>query len=171
MIIAIGGVSTAGKTTLANKLRDYFSHKKTSLLCQDDFVFPIEKIPKIHDRIDWEHPASIDHQKLLKTLLAEKQQNEIVIIEGLMIYWNVEIQKYFDKCIYIEINKETFLKRKAKDNRWGGEPEWYIEHIWNSFKKYGFAPKNPKLFVIKGDQAVSMDKVIHHLAYEPAMHH
>ncbi len=49
-----------------------------------------------------------------------------------MVYNRAEVFELFDKKIFIEISKETFLNRKTLDSRWENEPEWYIEHIWDS---------------------------------------
>jgi len=137
MIIGIGGVSTAGKTTLANLIRKMYVGHKISIICQDDFVKPVNEIPRIHDRINWEHPDSIDHEKLMSTILTESKTNDMVIAEGLMIFNNKLISTIFDKKIFISIDYNTFRARKSIDSRWGVEPEWYIEHIWNSYQKYG----------------------------------
>ena len=75
MIIGIGGVSRAGKTTLAEWLRNQFPEKKTHIICQDDFVFPTDRIPRINNRINWEHPDSIDHEAFRKSIIAESKLN------------------------------------------------------------------------------------------------
>lgn len=137
MIIAIGGVSRAGKTTLARKIRDLFHPKSVTVLCQDDFVKPIQEIPSVNDRIDWEHPDSIDHHAFKVAIMAESEENEIVIAEGLMVFYDAETEALFDKKILIQIDFDTYLRRKKKDLRWGAEPDWYIKHIWESYLKYG----------------------------------
>lgn len=137
MIVAIGGVSRAGKTTLARKIRDLFPGKKVTVLCQDDFVKPVEQIPSVGDRIDWEHPDSIDHSAFRKAMMAESKENELVIVEGLLVFYDQETVKLFDRKILIEIDHETYLRRKKKDMRWGVEPDWYIQHIWDSYIRYG----------------------------------
>lgn len=163
MIIAIGGVSTAGKTTLATRLRDAFTGQRISLLCQDDFVHDVALIPKIHERVDWEHPDSIHHEKMLQAIIAEKAQNDIVIVEGLMVFWHQETVRLFDKSIYIEIPQQLFRTRKAADNRWGNEPEWYIDHIWNSFQQYGIPQNKTHMLLLNGQHPIPMKKVIQYL--------
>lgn len=148
MIIGIGGASTAGKTTTANKIRNLFAGSKVSIICQDDFVKPVDEIPRIDDRVDWEHPESVDHEKLLLTILAESKNNDLVIAEGLMIFYNPLIKNLFDKKIFITIDEETFKFRKRIDHRWGFEPDWYIAHIWKSYLKYGsIVPSNEFLML------------------------
>ncbi|PKP54257.1 MAG: hypothetical protein CVT92_00445 [Bacteroidetes bacterium HGW-Bacteroidetes-1] len=163
MIIAIGGVSTAGKTTLASQLRHYFHKKKTSLLCQDDFVKSVEQIPMIKDRIDWEIPASIDHIRFRDAILAEKKENDIVIVEGLMVFWHPEINRLFDKKLFIEIDYQLFMKRKNDDYRWGNEPDWYIAYIWNSYKQYGIPSDKVNILIINGNKTIQLNPIIKYL--------
>ncbi len=163
MIIAIAGVSQAGKSTLAGRLRNALGNNKTTILCQDDFVRDIELIPEINHHIDWEHPDSIDHVKFRETIAAEAQRNQYVIVEGLMVLWDEETRKLFDKCIFIEIDKPTFIKRKLVDDRWGIEPEWYVEHIWKSFLQFGQKPDDQDCIVVDGCKPIVLDYVIDYL--------
>ncbi len=142
MVIGIGGVSTAGKTTLTALLKGYIKDKRISTICQDDYVLPTSSIPKINDRVNWEHPDSIDHSKFRQAILDDARSNDIVIAEGLMVFFDESTRKLFDKLIYIEIDFQTFKSRKSIDKRWGFEPNWYIQHIWDSFKTYGQIPEN-----------------------------
>ena len=139
MIIGIGGVSRAGKTKLARRLQKYFRQQGRSvrLLHQDEFVFPESEIPKVKGRVDWEHPGSIDFSRFRESIVKASQQYDVVIAEGLMAFCDEETNRLYEKCFFVEISKPTFLRRKAADQRWGEEPEWYVEHIWESYLKYG----------------------------------
>ena len=53
--IGIGGVSRAGKTTLSNYVQNLYPNKKSLIIPMDEYVHDKEKIPRIKDRIDWEH--------------------------------------------------------------------------------------------------------------------
>ncbi len=77
-----------------------------------------------------------------------------------MVYYDKRLVKLFDRKIFIDISKDTFLNRKVEDLLWGREPDWYIEHIWGSYLKYGTIPKDdPSYLVIKGDGIVDLEKV------------
>lgn len=160
IVIAIGGVSRAGKTTLSTKLKNDFSNKKAVVLCQDDYIRDVENIPKIKDRIDWEHPDSIDHVAFFNAILEAQKNADIVIVEGLMVYYDLGTSLLFDKKIFIQIDHETFVRRKEKDFRWGIEPDWYIQHIWDSFFKYGSVELNDSFLVLQGNKEYS-DTLIH----------
>lgn len=163
MIIAIAGVSQAGKSTLAGSLRSVLRTSCTTILCQDDFVRDPEAIPTINDHIDWEHPDSIDHERFRQAILAEGQRNQYLIVEGLMVLWDSETRRLFDKCIFIEIDKPTFLERKSADDRWGIEPEWYVEHIWNSYLRFGYNPGSQDCLVVNGCQSIDLQQIITYL--------
>lgn len=163
MIIGIGGVSRAGKTTLANLLKKQLKGKTISILNQDDFVKK-SGLPKIKNHIDWEHPDSLDWKELRKKIISESAVSEIIIVEGLFAFYDTEIVSKYDFCIFMSIEKEIFLHRKRKDKRWGNEPEWFIQHIWNSYLKYGSLPEIPsEVLVINGTQKVNTNQIISYL--------
>jgi len=136
MVIGIGGVSRAGKTSLALHMQKWYNSKSVLLLHQDDYVFPVEQIPTINGHIDWERPDAYDYQGLIEVINEAKKTYDIIVIEGLMVLCHEELMQLMDKLIYIKISKAVFLTRKTLDKRWGNEPEWYIEHIWNSHILY-----------------------------------
>jgi uridine kinase len=136
-IIGIGGVSRAGKTSLALRISDWLVDKKVKILHQDDYVVPNDKMPLVKGQIDWEKPESLDFTTFHNEIIKAQEEYDYIIAEGLMVYWNPEVYQLFDKSIFIEISKETFLSRKTLDFRWENMPEWYIEHIWNNHFVYG----------------------------------
>jgi len=164
MIIAIGGSSTAGKSTLAAKIGEVYDHKRVKILCQDSYVKPESEIPLIRDHIDWEVPESIDFDKFYRAIVFANMQYDVVIVEGLMIYYNRRTVDLFNKRIFVEIDKATFLKRKSRDLRWGKEPQWYMEHIWSSYLKYGRVPAILNdIFKVDGRHSIDVYSVIRFL--------
>ncbi len=165
MIIGIGGVSTAGKSSLAFQLRKHFSPKaKVKILCQDDFILPESEIPRIKKHIDWECPKSIDHEMYFQAIRRERKVNDIVISEGLFAFNDERVSSLYDKRIFLMIERETFWKRKLADLRWGKEPEWYIEHIWNNYLKFGkIASERENVLRLHSDSKVDLEKVLEYL--------
>jgi len=140
MVIGIGGVSNAGKSSLANLLKlNLEKDFKVKILCQDDFILPQEDIPKVKGLTDWECPESINHEMYLQAVQRECQNNDIVISEGLFAFHNDELSNLYDKIFFLYVEKDIFRSRKERDLRWGDVPDWYIEHIWESYEKYGKA--------------------------------
>ena len=162
MIIGIGGVSRAGKTDLAKGLGRHFRAKGQSvcILHQDEFVFPEEAIPKIRDRTDWEDPASIDFERFYDAIRSGAETYDVVIAEGLLVFYDPRIDLLFDRRLFIEIGRDTFLERKSRDRRWGEEPAWYIEHIWDSYLHYGQPHDPEQIFFMNGERPVDWPRVL-----------
>jgi uridine kinase len=164
MIIGIGGISNAGKSSLANLIKLQLENDyKVKILCQDDFILSEDEIPKINGLTDWEYPSSINHQMYLQAVKRENQNNDIVISEGLFAFYDDELSKLYDKKIFLQIEKEVFINRKVNDHRWGKVPEWYVEHIWNSYQKYGKAKNSQKVKTLNAQNLFDIDEIISYL--------
>jgi len=161
-IIGIGGISRSGKTFLANGLAAKLvaSGRKVMVFDQDNFVFPVDQIPLYQGHTDWEIPESIDFDKFRMAVVKASEEYEYVIAEGLMVFYDPVIYKLFDKSIFIKISKEEFLNRKKYDQRWGKEPDWYIDHIWEGYLKYGQFPAGqyPDL-LLDGNQLFDIEQI------------
>ena len=142
MITGIGGCSNSGKSALANELRKHFGYDKSVVLCQDDFVKYSGELPKIDGHTDWEQPSSIKIDEFINAVKENSSVFEYVFVEGLFAFWFDRLNALYDKKLFLELDKATFIKRKKNDYRWGKEPDWYIEHIWNSYLKYGRPPED-----------------------------
>ncbi len=137
MVIGIGGCSNAGKSALANEIIAKLPNKNTIILCQDDYTLDDDLTPNHYEHTDWEIPESIDIDRYISEVIEAKDTYDLVICEGLFSFWFDELSKLFDRNIYLNLDKEEFLLRKAKDERWGEEPSWYIRHIWDNHQTYG----------------------------------
>ncbi len=135
-VVGISGASRAGKTSLCNLLKDNFTEKSVRILHMDQFVFPEDQIPKIKDEIDWERPESVDYKKLNKAIEDAKGQNDLILVEGILIFYDNQLESIYDRKIFIEIDFDTFWNRKKEDKRWA-VPDWFIQHIWDSYLRYG----------------------------------
>ena len=172
MIIGIGGVSNAGKTTLASRLKEQLPNLDVSILSQDDFPNPVEKIPMIKDHVDWEVPQSIDIPGYLRKVLEEEKMHDLVIAEGLFAFCDERIVRHYDKKIFLTISKPTFWERKSNDFRWGKEPEWYMEHIWQSHLKCGTQNVSDKdTLILSGEDPINLEELIPQLEIEKHFSH
>ena len=160
MLIGIGGISNAGKSTLASKIKYHYSSKKVVVLCQDNYVFPKDKIPLIKDHIDWECPKSIDFNYYEKVVMEAIIKNDVVIIEGIFVFYKENINKYIDRKILLTLDRNNFFSRKSNDLRWGKESDWYISNIWNSNKKYYNISALKDSLKIKADKDIDLEMVI-----------
>ncbi|MEQ8629694.1 AAA family ATPase [Ekhidna sp.] len=140
-IIGIGGVSRSGKSTVAKRLRDKLASMKVFTLDMDNYVLPENDIPKINGHPNWEVPESIDYERIL-TLLDEKESiYEVIIVEGILAFANMELNKRYDLTVVMEISKATYMERRKQETRWGKDPNWYLEYVWEAHLKYGQYPE------------------------------
>lgn len=139
MRIGIGGCSCSGKTTLAEALAWHYRtlNKTAIVLHQDDFVRRTSDIPRIKDRTDWETPASIDFGRLDLAVRFFEQHFEVVLVEGLFAFADAALGQSYDFSFFVEITQSTFQTRRTSATRWGAEPDWFVQHVWDSFLKYG----------------------------------
>ncbi|NQZ78603.1 MAG: hypothetical protein HRT61_21190 [Ekhidna sp.] len=135
-VIGIGGPSRSGKSRLAKQIIDHLSKRKGIHIDMDDYVLPVSKIPKIGNQTDWESSRSVDFKKLISAVRKGSNDYDLVIVEGILIFEDDELQKLLDKTIHINITKATFWDRRLKETRWGKEPAWYLEHVWTSYLEH-----------------------------------
>lgn len=147
MIVGIGGISRAGKSFLASELVRVLSgyHLSVIVLDQDSFVLPEDRIPRIRDHVDWEIPESIDWPRLLKEVQQSNRLADIVIVEGLLALRHADLIRHYAFSIYIGLDQPEFVDRKKEDLRWGAEPDWYIEYIWQAHQLWGKPIMQPDL--------------------------
>lgn len=161
MIIGIGGVSRAGKSTLAARLQEFFKKNGQSadIFCQDEYVKPKISIPKVQGVPDWERPSTIKWDNLTRDV--QKSQADIQIVEGLFSFYPASLRKMYDTKVFLEISKDTFQRRKTEDKRWDEEPDWYAEHVWRSFLKYGQTKGDKSEYLImSGEEEVDLMQIV-----------
>lgn len=133
-VILISGASRSGKSSLAAKLTKHLPGCISIDI--DDFILPERLLPRVKDRIDWEKPETIDWSKLTSTVSVKGRNHNYVVVEGIFALSNKSLIEMADYVVSLEIDKPTFLKRRKLETRWGEEPDWFLEHVWESHLKY-----------------------------------
>lgn len=133
-LILIGGVSRSGKSTLAGELTSLLTNCIS--LSQDNFVLAKEQIPTIKNRIDWEEPKSINWTSLIDRIDELSKHHSFIIIEGIFAFNSSIINDLAVYKVYLELDYELFTERRKDEKRWGPEPAWYLEHVWNAHEKF-----------------------------------
>ncbi|MCD6346337.1 MAG: hypothetical protein J7L96_02840, partial [Bacteroidales bacterium] len=101
----------------------------------------------------------------IKAIKESAEVNDVTIVEGLMVYWKSVLYNLFTCRIFIELDKEEFFRRKQTDLRWGKEPKWYMEYIWDSYLIYGQAPSTMKIdFILDGKNGFDVADVYSKIA-------
>lgn len=142
MIIGIAGGTGSGKTTVAKKIKEKIKDKHTVVMMQQDSYYkdhsdiPFEE----REKINYDHPNSIDMELLIKHLKAlingstveipiydfkthtrknitrRENPGDIVIIEGILIFTNKELRELFDYKIFVDTPDDIrFIRRLKRD--------------------------------------------------------
>lgn len=167
-VIGIGGISRSGKSFLAEALCREISRLKGSscrILHQDEFTRAEQNLPVIRGHIDWEIPSSIDFDRLKSEIESHRNKFAFIIVEGLLVFADPDLNQLFNKRLFIDLEKDEFAVRKKEDLRWGPEPDWYIEHIWNAHKHYGQLPIASECLRINGNDAFQMGKITEYILH------
>jgi len=166
-LIGIGGVSRAGKTSLAELLAREFRTKKNltvQLIHQDQCVVPESQLPLISGKPDWEHPTSIDWHRLYILIDRDLRTYDLVIVEGLFAFYDPYIVDQMTYRVFLEISKQLFVQRKRTDLRWGLEPEWYIQHIWRAYLRYGRPSLTKEYVYLNGARDLNVAAILEELS-------
>ncbi|MEM1406703.1 MAG: hypothetical protein AAGG59_08010 [Bacteroidota bacterium] len=158
MIIGIGGCSRSGKSTIAAALADELQN--STILSLDDYAFPEKNLPIVHNRRDWEIPEAYNFDRLMAEIEKIKIDYSVVIVEGILVFYDVRIARMFHKRILMQIDKNTFLVRRRQEVRWGSEPDWFIEYVWSSFLKYGLPKDLGGYQLVDGKTQIDMNRLL-----------
>jgi nicotinamide/nicotinate riboside kinase len=163
MLIGISGCSRSGKTELSESLVWHYRQcdKRTFSIHQDNYVFDRKRIPTVNGETDWDTPLSIDFELLQEAIQFYTKHFEVLIVEGIYALYHPPINAVFDRTIYVDISKKTFLERRKADTRWGIEPDWYLEHVWQSHLDYGIPTTDlPSLQTVSGETPYNIDDIV-----------
>lgn len=144
IVIGIGGISRAGKSTLRNFLVERIN--PIGMFHVDDYLIsPIKKWDeKIQDYIeDWEDPIGHDLDRMQKEMKAlkesainnlesESQEVKFIIAEGFLIYNRKDIADLIDVKISFVIDKELCRERR-KNTKFYGSDYYFDEYIWKYY--------------------------------------
>lgn len=140
-LIGITGGTGSGKTFLTNEVISEYGPEMITVIQQDSYYKDISYIPLEERKSqNYDHPDSIDidllttHLKQIKNghdirvptydfskhLRMEKtirvSPKKIIIIEGILIYFYLEIRKLFSLKVFIETPKDIrFIRRMTRD--------------------------------------------------------
>ena len=136
-LIGIAGGSGSGKTTFTKNILGSFSIKTISLIQHDSYYRDISNYKNPNPtKINFDHPDSLDTELLikdLKKLKSGKSANipiydysthsrkkesrkinptNLIIVEGILIFSNVELRNLFDLKIYIDTDADERIMRR-----------------------------------------------------------
>lgn len=166
IVVGIAGGTGSGKTTLAENIVDHFN-ENAILISQDSYYKDFSYLSKEErDNLNFDHPNSLDFSLLKQHLQDLKDQksvqipiydftthsrsgktkevtpNEIIIVEGILLFADAGIREMLDIKIYIDTDDDIrFLRRLERDildrgRTFEGVKKQYISTVKPMHKKY-----------------------------------
>jgi len=187
-VIGIFGGSGSGKTTLLKKLKRALGEERVSVFTMDNYYLPKEQQKKDKNNVtNFDLPTALDKKLLEQDLLSLLSGNEIevkeyffnapvnetkkvliqpkeiLIVEGLFLYYFEAVKRQLDFSIFVEVNvKHQLSRRIERDQKTRGYAkkdityQWY-EHVIPCFEKYILPFKAQADFIFQNDTRAKED--------------
>ena len=137
MVIGIAGGTGSGKTTVTEKLQEYFG-ADVSVLHHDSYYKRHDELPFEKRRLlNYDHPDSFDTSLLIEDLRSlkaghtvhcpvydysihnrtdrteEVHPTKVIIVEGILIFQSKELRDLLDIKIFVETDADVRILRRA----------------------------------------------------------
>ena len=139
IVIAIAGGTASGKTTLSNKIVEYYKNFNVKYLSLDSYYKDFSNLSfSERSKINFDDPGSLDfdffyqqvneylngsniktpcysyksHKRLKKTLLL--RQGDLLILDGILILLKKSIRDFFDLSIFLNVDSSERLRRRVE---------------------------------------------------------
>lgn len=157
VVIGICGGSGSGKTSIINALKEAYADSKPTVLSMDNYYFPIHKQQVDENgKVNFDLPQSLDREALYRDLLTLLrgesveiseygfnhrehdsklllEPSEIILIEGLFLFYYSEIASLLDYSIFIDVPEPIQLERRLeRDMVSRGYGKEAILYQWNN---------------------------------------
>ena len=161
LIIGIAGGTGSGKTTVVNQILNEITPDEVCVISQDSYYNKTDELTyEQRTKINFDHPASIDFDLLVKHLKELKKgkvieqpiysfvshnrvkdtlkthPRKVVIVEGILIFNNRELRKMFDIKIYVHADAdERLIRRMRRDiKERGRDMDEVLDRYQNTLK-------------------------------------
>ncbi len=139
IIIGIAGGTGSGKTTVVNKIVNNLAKNSVAVIAQDAYYKDNTNLPyEEREKINYDHPQSIDFELLLSQLndlKAGKQieqpiysyvqhtrtedytvinPKDVIIVEGILVFTNKALRDLCDYKIFVHTDADERLLRRAR---------------------------------------------------------
>ena len=127
-VIGIAGGSASGKSTFANKLKSELTGYKLHVFHMDKYFKQEKDRPLTASHVsgvvyvDDNHPLTMDLTQLANDIqqMIEKNEHDVIIIEGLLTMWEDEIYNKLDLKLFLDCRSDERIVRRLKRNmEWG----------------------------------------------------
>ncbi len=180
LLVGIAGGTGAGKTTIANKIYQEFKND-AQIISQDNYYKDLSHLSfEKRGDTNFDHPDSIDFQKLTKDLIDLKNNNDvqiplydfsthsrdsqtkhltpkkIIILEGILVFSIPELRDILDVKIFVDTDDDLrLLRRIIRDiNERGRDIEsvhnQYLSTVYPMYWEFVYPSKRYADFIIPG---------------------
>jgi uridine kinase len=187
-VIGICGGSGSGKTTLLKRLSETFEGINPSVFSMDNYYFPIEMQQKDKNGIvNFDLPTALDERKLSndllqlvnwepievkeyffnappdKNVLITIQPSEVIIVEGLFLFYYPEVLKKLQYSVFVDVDHEIQLDRRIyRDQETRGYKRSDILYQWENhvlpcYENYIEPYKQNADFIFRNDHRADAD--------------
>ena len=141
LMIAIGGGSGSGKTTVVRLLERHLRAEGVLIVSQDHYYLDLSHLkPEERDRRNFDHPEALDFGLIRQQMhaLASGQSVErptydfashtrkpatelldpqpIIFFDGILSLTDEKVRSYFDVCLYVDVPSDIrFIRRLQRD--------------------------------------------------------
>lgn len=144
LLVGLGGVTNGGKTTMCRSLERLFSAPEKDLRVSsmhlDHYFRSLDDPHHVHlkefDHHDWDSLAALDVDRFLSDLQSKRQQCDLLLVEGFLIFSIDYNQRGFDLMYYFDLPYEECLRRRStRDYDPPDPPNYFVGHVWNASVK------------------------------------
>jgi len=158
LIIGIAGGTGSGKTTVVNQILNEISAEEVCVISQDSYYNATDDLTyDQRTKINFDHPASIDFELLVKHLKQLKKKKvieqpiysfvshnrtkdtikthprKVIIVEGILIFNNKQLLDLFDIKIFVHADAdERLIRRMRRDIKERGRD---LDEVLNRYQK------------------------------------
>ena len=144
-VIGIAGGTASGKTTIVNKLKDFFGDD-VELISHDSYYKAHDDMPyEERAKLNYDHPSSFDTDRMIDDIKALKrgetvyipvydfsihnrtdktvkvEPKGVIMIEGILIFENKELRDLMDIKIFVDTDAdERLMRRIIRDMKYRG---------------------------------------------------
>ena len=144
-VIGISGGTASGKTTIVNKLKDFFGDD-VELISHDSYYKAHDDMPyEERAKLNYDHPSSFDTDRMIEDIKALKrgetvyipvydfsihnrtdktvkvEPKRVIMIEGILIFENKELRDLMDIKIFVDTDAdERLMRRIIRDMKYRG---------------------------------------------------
>ncbi|MCL2212819.1 MAG: hypothetical protein FWB93_03200 [Oscillospiraceae bacterium] len=156
--IGIVGGSASGKSTYCKNLPAHLSDYRVASVKMDDYFR--DPLPQMTSPVtgitdnDYNHPNSVDHEKLLAKIkeLQECGEYDIILVEGTLLFCYEDIRPLFDLKIFIDLDSDVRMFRRVKRNidhfkgheklgDFNWQAEYYLNYAKHREQEYALTTK------------------------------